>query len=83
MKSEIRLTPNDLREFERPPRQRTSPLLDSMVEVFECGLDAGGDLLSIESTGGKKISDNALMSCNTKRLIFALSVLGVRDMKKL
>lgn len=83
LKSEIRLTPNDLREFERPPKQRTSDLLNLMIEVFEGGLDAGGDLLSIESTGGKEISDDALMNCNIKQLIFALSVLGVRDMKML
>jgi methanol--5-hydroxybenzimidazolylcobamide Co-methyltransferase len=54
-----------------------------MIEVFDGGLDAGGDLLSIESTGGKEISDDALMSCNIKQMIFALSVLGVRDMKML
>ncbi len=83
LKSEIRLTPNDLREFERPPKQRTSDLLNLMIEVFEGGLDAGGDLLSIESTGGKEISDDALMNCNIKQSIFALSVLGVRDMKML
>ncbi|MDR3628423.1 MAG: methyltransferase MtaB domain-containing protein [Ignavibacteriaceae bacterium] len=83
LKSEIRLTPNDLREFERPPKQRTSELLDLMIEVFEGGLNAGGDLLSIESTGGKEVSDDALMNCNIKQLIFALSVLGVRDMKML
>jgi methanol--5-hydroxybenzimidazolylcobamide Co-methyltransferase len=83
LKSEIRLTPNDLREFERPPKQRTSDLLNLMIEVFEGGLDAGGDLLSIESTGGKEISDDALMNCNIKLVIFALSVLGVRDMKML
>src|ERR1035437_6533479 len=82
-KSEIRFTPNDLREFERPPKQRTSDLLNLMIEVFEGGLDAGGDLLSIESTGGKEISDDALMNCNIKQLIFALTVLGVRDMKML
>ncbi len=75
LKSEIRLTPNDLREFERPPKQRTSKLLNLMIEVFEGGLDAGGDLLSIESTGGKEISDDALMNCDIKQLIFVLSVL--------
>ena len=54
LKSAIRLTPNDLREFERPPRMRTGPLLETMLEFFERGAEAGGDLLSIESTGGKK-----------------------------
>ena len=81
LKSEIRLTPNDLREFERPARQRTSQYLEPMMELFEKGSMAGGDLLSIESTGGKEVSDDALMNCDIKTVMFALSVLGVRDMQ--
>ncbi len=83
LRSEVRLTPNDLREFERPPRMRTSSLLDRMIELFEEGAKAGGDLLSIESTGGKEISDDALLMCNIKQFIFSQAVLGVRDMKML
>ena len=79
--SEIRLTPNDLREFERPAKQRTSQYLDPMMELFEQGMIAGGDLLSIESTGGKEVSDDALMNCDIKTIVFALAVLGVRDMQ--
>ena len=81
LKSEIRLTPNDLREFERPARQRSSQYLEPMMELFEKGALAGGDLLSIESTGGKEVSDDALMNCDIKTIMFALSVLGVRDMQ--
>ena len=81
LKSEIRLTPNDLREFERPARQRTSQYLEPMFELFDKGSLAGGDLLSIESTGGKEVSDDALMNCDIKTIMFALSVLGVRDMQ--
>jgi methanol--5-hydroxybenzimidazolylcobamide Co-methyltransferase len=80
LKSEIRLTPNDLREFERPARQRTTELLEPMFELFEQGALAGGDLLSIESTGGKEVSDEALLMCDLKTIVFALAVLGVRDM---
>jgi methanol--5-hydroxybenzimidazolylcobamide Co-methyltransferase len=83
LKSEIRLTPNDLREFERPAKQRTTKLLEPMMELFERGAEAGGNLLSIESTGGKEISDDALMMCDIKQFIFSQSVLGVRDMKML
>ena len=79
--SEIRLTPNDLREFERPARQRSSAYLAPMFELFEGGMMAGGDLLSIESTGGKEVSDEALMMCDIKGIMFAISVLGVRDMQ--
>lgn len=81
LKSEIRLTPNDLREFDRPPKNRTSEYLEPMFELFDKGSLAGGDLLSIESTGGKEISDDALMMCDIKTVVFALAVLGVRDMK--
>jgi methanol---5-hydroxybenzimidazolylcobamide Co-methyltransferase len=79
--SEIRLTPNDLREFERPALQRTSGLLEPMFQLFEQGMLAGGDLLSIESTGGKEVSDEALMMCDIKAVLFSLAVLGVRDMQ--
>ena len=82
-KSEIRLTPNDLREFERPPLQRTSTLLEPMMELFEGGAEAGAEILSIESTGGKEVSDEALMMCDIKGVMFALAVLGTRDMKML
>jgi len=83
LKSEIRLTPNDLREFERPPKQRTSKLLEPMLELFEKGALAGGSILSIESTGGKEISDDALMMCDIKQFIFSQAVLGARDMNML
>lgn len=83
LKSEIRLTPNDLREFERPPKQRTSQLLQPMLDFFERGALAGGNLLSIESTGGKEISDDALMMCDIKQFMFAQAVLGANDMEML
>jgi methanol--5-hydroxybenzimidazolylcobamide Co-methyltransferase len=54
-----------------------------MLELFEKGAESGGDLLSIESTGGKEISDDALLMCNIKQFIFSQAVLGVRDMKML
>lgn len=81
IKSEIRLTPNDLREFDRPPLNRTSKYLAPMMELFERGAIAGGDMLSIESTGGKELSDDALMMCDIKQFIFAMSVLGTRDVQ--
>ena len=78
---EIRLTPNDARDFERPPLLRSSKLLDSMYQLFRDGAVAGGDMLSIESTGGKEVHDDALMYCDIKGAMFGLTVLGVRDMQ--
>ncbi|OGV48326.1 MAG: methanol--corrinoid methyltransferase [Lentisphaerae bacterium GWF2_52_8] len=81
LKSEIRLTPNDTRDFDRPPLMRSSRHLEGMFKLFEDGAAAGGDLLSIESTGGKEVCDDALLNCDIRQVVFALSVLGVRDMK--
>jgi methanol---5-hydroxybenzimidazolylcobamide Co-methyltransferase len=80
-RSEIRLTPNDTRDFDRPPRMRTSRHLEAMFELFERGALAGGDMLSIESTGGKEVHDDALLMCDLRLATFALAVLGVRDMR--
>jgi methanol--5-hydroxybenzimidazolylcobamide Co-methyltransferase len=80
LQTEIRLTPNDTRDFERPVRMRTSRYLESMFRLFEEGARAGGTFLSIESTGGKEVCDEALVNCDTAGVVFALAVLGVRDM---
>src|SRR5208337_4341103 len=42
--------------------------------------DAGADILSIESVGGKEVHDQALMYGNIPGIIFALGVLAPRDM---
>ncbi len=81
LKSEIRLTPNDTRDYDRPPLMRSSKYLEGMMELFDKGAKAGGNLLSIESTGGKEICDDAIMMCDIRGVVFALSVLGVRDMR--
>jgi methanol--5-hydroxybenzimidazolylcobamide Co-methyltransferase len=80
-KSELRLTPNDIREYDRPPKMRTGHHLNSILELFDKGAQAGGDLLSIESTGGKEVCDEALITCDIEMVIFSLAVLGVRDMQ--
>jgi methanol---5-hydroxybenzimidazolylcobamide Co-methyltransferase len=76
----LRFTPNDTREFERPPRMRGGRYWDDMQAVFAGAAGAGADLLAIESTGGKEIGDEALMTGDLKLVVFALGVLGARDM---
>jgi methanol---5-hydroxybenzimidazolylcobamide Co-methyltransferase len=80
LKSALRVTPNDIREFERPPHMRSGPLWDDMVRCFELCAQAGADLLSIESTGGKEIHDDAILYADLPMVAFALGVLGARDM---
>jgi methanol--5-hydroxybenzimidazolylcobamide Co-methyltransferase len=80
LKTALRITPNDLREFKRPPVLRSGGLLDLMIETFAGCARAGAEMLSIESTGGKEIHDPALLMCDVNQSIFALGVLGARDM---
>lgn len=81
LKSALRITPNDTRELTRPPLMRSGAHLDNMLATFEGCARAGAELLSIESTGGKEVHDDALVSCNIEQVLFALAVMGCRDMQ--
>ena len=76
----LRVTPNDLREFVRPPLMRRGEKWEQMVRSFELCADAGADLLAIESTGGKEVHDDALLAGDLPAAAFALGVLAPRDM---
>lgn len=77
----LRMTPNDNREMMRPPRMRSGPEWEAMLETFAACAHNGADLLSIESTGGKEVHDDALTMADMGQVIFALCVMGVRDMR--
>ncbi len=81
LKTVLRITPNDTREMERPPRMRSGPLYEAMLETFEGCAAAGAELLSIESVGGKEVHDDALVMADLGGVLFGLCVLGVRDMR--
>ena len=81
LKSVLRMTPNDNREMIRPPVMRSGKYWDAMLETFEGSAAAGAELLSIESVGGKEIHDEALTMCDLKQVIFALAIMGCRDME--
>jgi len=83
LKSVMRITPNDTRDMLRPPRMRAGSYVDRMFETFEGCAKAGAEFLSIESTGGKEINDDALLNGDIKKVILALGILGVRDMEYL
>ncbi|MDJ0865232.1 MAG: methyltransferase MtaB domain-containing protein, partial [Myxococcota bacterium] len=81
LRTALRVTPNDTREMRRPPAMRSGELWEGMLRLFDDSARAGAELLSIESVGGKEVSDDALTLCDLPQLIFALCVLGVRDMQ--
>jgi methanol--5-hydroxybenzimidazolylcobamide Co-methyltransferase len=79
--SALRVTPVDLREDTRPPQLRHGLMWEKVMESFRLCAQAGADLLAIESTGGKELHDEMLVTGDLKGIVFALGVLGVRDMK--
>jgi len=81
LRTALRLTPNDTRELRRPPLMRKGELCEGMLKFFDGAGNAGADLLSIESTGGKEVSDEALLNVDLRVLAFALGVLAARDMR--
>lgn len=76
----LRVTPNDIREFERPPLMRGGGYVDKMFRSFDLCARAGADFLAIESTGGKELHDKALVSGDLELSVFSLGILGSRDM---
>lgn len=83
IKMGLRVTPNDIREFARPPRMRQGEFVDEMYRSFELCAKAGADMLAIESTGGKEIHDDAILNGDLPMSAFALGVLASRDMADL
>ncbi|MEX0777902.1 MAG: methyltransferase MtaB domain-containing protein [Phycisphaeraceae bacterium] len=81
LKTVLRATPNDTREFARPPVMRSGEHYRTMLQTFEGCAKAGAELLSIESVGGKEVHDEALQMCDLPGVIFSLCSLGARDMR--
>jgi methanol--5-hydroxybenzimidazolylcobamide Co-methyltransferase len=82
LKAALRATPNDMREMTRPPVMRSgSKYWDGMLQLFDNCAELGADFLSIESTGGKELDDEALVEADIRRVIFALGVCSCRDME--
>jgi methanol--5-hydroxybenzimidazolylcobamide Co-methyltransferase len=81
LKSVLRMTPNDNREFNRPPLLRRGRYWEAMLELFDGSAAAGAELLSIESVGGKELHDDALVNGDLAASLFSLCILGERDMR--
>ncbi len=83
LKGAIRLTPVDIREDRNSPHMWHGSHWDSVMETFEGGAKAGADFLAIESIGGKDVHDDAILYCELDKSIFALGILGAKDMSRL
>ncbi len=76
----LRVTPVDVRTDCRPPQLRAGAGWDAVRESLVLCAEAGAHVLSIESIGGKEVSDEALLSGDIEGIVFALGVLAARDM---
>jgi len=83
LKSAMRITPVDIREGKDVLHMWHGMHWDKIMQTFEGCAKAGADLLSIESVGGKEIHDDAIMFGDIVKSLFALSIVGVRDMSVL
>ena len=76
----LRVTPTDIRDQQKPPLMRTGQPWQRLKRSLELCDEAGADILSIESIGGKEVHDQALMYGDFSGIVFALGVLAPRDM---
>lgn len=76
----LRVTPTDIRDQVKPPLMRAGDPSQRLLRSFELCAEAGADILSIESVGGKEVHDQALMYGDFPGIVLALGVLAPRDM---
>lgn len=81
LRGALRVTIVDLRDERRPPQRRGGSAWGAMLAALEQCADAGADVLSIESTGGKEVHDAALPRGDLAGIVLALGVLAPRDMR--
>jgi methanol--5-hydroxybenzimidazolylcobamide Co-methyltransferase len=77
----LRATIADVRKAEHGMRGTAEYQL--LLDGFAAAAGAGADVLAIESTGGKEVFNHALTRQDLEGAIFAVGVLGARDMRLL
>lgn len=80
LKSAIRAT---IADYRKPDEEnlRESSALKNILATFEASAAGGADNLSIESMGGKEISDYAIVRQDIRGVLFGIGVLGSRDVE--
>ena len=75
----LRVTVVDLRDADRPPLLRKGKSWETTRNAFILAAQAGADILSIESVGGKEVHDQALIYADLPGIVSSLGVLACRD----
>ena len=80
LKCALRITPTDIRDQGKPPELRSGTAWEQLKRSFELCIEAGADIISIESVGGKEVHDLGLVHGDLRSIVFALGLLAPRDM---
>lgn len=80
LKSAIRSTIADYRKPDEEPI-REGHAIKNILSAFEACASGGTDNLSIESVGGKEISDYCIVRQDIRGVLFGIGVLGSLDME--
>lgn len=75
----LRVTVVDLRDADQPPLLRTGQSWESTKQAFRLSAEAGADILSIESVGGKEVHDQALLYADLTGIVASMGILSHRD----
>lgn len=80
LKSAIRAT---IADYRKPDEEdiRNSIATETILKTFDTSAIGGADNLSIESVGGKEISDYTIVRQDIRGTLFGIGVLGSRDME--
>ena len=82
----IRQTIPDLRECERGLRLDMDSLRkypEHLIESAEIACENGADVLSVESLGGKEVTDFSITNCDIVAFLFGSAILGAYDVEYL
>ena len=80
LKSAIRSTPADYRKPDQE-NLRESDAMETILKTFDACAAGGTDNLSIESVGGKEITDHAIVRQDIRGVLFGIGVLGSIDVE--
>ena len=80
LKSAIRAT---IADYRKPDEEniRNCTALQNTLDTFKTSAQGGADNLSIESVGGKEVSDYCIVRQDIRGTLFGIGVLGSRDME--
>jgi len=80
LNSALRVTVCDIRDQERPPKIRTENYVKTLFDSFIKNAESGAHMLSIESIGGKEVTDIAIIEADIPGLLFGIGILSSKDM---